>query len=186
MPVKPSVAPVVGIVIGSDSDYDTMEQAARVLHEFGVGCEITVASAHRSPARVEAYAKDAEARGLRVIIAGAGGAAHLAGVLAGRTVLPVIGVPLAGQALGGLDALLSTVQMPGGVPVATVGIGGARNAALLAVQILGAADPALRERYRAYKERLAREVEEKSARLGTGSEPGMVPPAPQAGGRGPS
>ena len=185
MAAGPSAHPVVGIVIGSDSDYETMEHAGRVLHEFGVTYEITIASAHRSPARVEAYAREAEGRGLRVIIAGAGGAAHLAGVLAGLTVLPVIGVPLAGPALGGLDALLSTVQMPGGVPVATVGIGGARNAALLAVQILGTADPALRERYRAYKERLAREVEEKAARLTPGVEPGMVPPR-QAGGRPPS
>ena len=185
MPVRASAPPVVGIVLGSDSDYDTMEQAGRVLQEFGVAYEITIASAHRSPARVEAYAREAEGRGLRVIIAGAGGAAHLAGVLAALTVLPVIGVPLAGPALGGLDALLSTVQMPGGVPVATVGIGGARNAALLAVQILGTADPALRERYRAHKERLARDVEEKAARLTQGAEPGMVPPRP-AGERPPS
>jgi phosphoribosylamine--glycine ligase len=168
-------SPLVGIVIGSDSDLETMEQAGRVLQEFGVAYEITIASAHRSPARVEAYAQEAEARGLRVLIAGAGAAAHLAGVLAGRTALPVIGVPLAGSSLGGLDALLSTVQMPSGVPVATVGIGGARNAALLAVQILGTADPDLRERYRAYKERLAREVEEKAARLTPRSDPGMVP-----------
>ncbi len=180
---QPSERPVVGIVMGSASDYDTMEQAARVLQEFGVPYEITIASAHRSPARVEAYVKDAEGRGIRVIIAGAGGSAHLAGVLAGRTVLPVIGVPLAGAALGGLDALLSTVQMPGGVPVATVGIGGARNAALLAVQVLGTGDPALRERYRVYKERLAREVEEHAARLATKAEPGMVPPHPSGGPR---
>jgi 5-(carboxyamino)imidazole ribonucleotide mutase len=176
MTSHPSGAPLVGIVIGSDTDYPVMEQVSRLLTEFGIACEMTIASAHRSPARVEAYARDAEARGLRVIIAGAGGAAHLAGVLAGLTVLPVIGVPLAGATLGGLDALLSTVQMPGGVPVATVGIGGARNAALLAVQILGTADPALRERYRKYKERLAREVEEKAMRLTQKGEPGMVPP----------
>ncbi len=173
---QPAGAPVVGIVMGSDSDYPTMEPAARTLQEFGVPYEVTIASAHRSPGRVEAYAREAEQRGVRVIIAGAGASAHLAGVLAGRTVLPVIGVPLAGSTLGGLDALLSTVQMPGGVPVATVGIGGARNAALLAVQMLGTGDPALRERYRAYKERLAREVEEKAARLTPKGEPGMVPP----------
>ena len=173
--------PLVGIVLGSDSDLATMEQAARALQEFGVAYEMTIASAHRSPARVEQYAAQAESRGLRVLIAGAGAAAHLAGVLAGRTTLPVIGVPLAGSTLGGLDALLSTVQMPGGVPVATVGIGGARNAALLAVQILSTADPSLRERYRAYKARLAQEVEEKAARLTPRGEPGMVPPPP--GGR---
>ncbi len=173
-----SGTPLVGIVMGSDTDYPTMELAARVLNEFGIPCEMTIASAHRSPNRVEAYARDAEARGLRVIIAAAGGAAHLAGVVAGRTVLPVIGVPLGGSTLGGIDALLSTVQMPGGVPVATVGIGNARNAALLAVQILSTADPDLRERYRTYKERLAREVEEKAARLTAKGEPGMVPPQP--------
>ena len=175
--------PLVGIVIGSDTDHPTMEVAVRVLNEFGIPCEMTIASAHRSPNRVEAYAREAEARGLRVIIAGAGAAAHLAGVLAGRTVLPVIGVPLGGSTLGGLDALLSTVQMPGGVPVATVGIGGARNAALLAVQILSTADPDLREQYRKYKDRLAREVEEKAARLTPRGEPGMVPP--QSDGRTP-
>jgi 5-(carboxyamino)imidazole ribonucleotide mutase len=163
--------PAVGIVMGSDSDYPALEPALAVLNEFGVPAEITIASAHRSPERAEAYARDAEARGLRVIIAAAGAAAHLAGVLAGRTVLPVIGVPLAGTPLGGLDALLSTVQMPSGVPVATVAIGGARNAAVLAVQILGAGDPALRERIRQYKARLAREVEEKAARLAARAEP---------------
>jgi len=175
---SPAGGPLVGIVLGSDSDYPTMEAAARTLGEFGVAWECTVASAHRSPDRVDAYTREAESRGLRVIIAAAGAAAHLAGVLASRTVLPVIGVPLAAS-LGGLDALLSTVQMPGGVPVATVGIGGARNAALLAVQILATADPALRERYRDFKERLAREVEEKAARLVSKGEAGMVPPQPE-------
>ena len=168
--------PLVGILMGSDSDLATMEQAARVLEEFGVAYEMTIASAHRSPARVEQYAAEAESRGLQVLIAGAGAAAHLAGVLAGRTALPIIGVPLAGSFLGGLDALLSTVQMPGGVPVATVGVGGARNAALLAVQILSTADPRLRERYRSYKASLARQVDEKAARLTPRGEPGMVPP----------
>lgn len=170
------VGPRVGILIGSDSDLEIMQQAGRVLQEFGVPYEMTIASAHRSPARVDTYALAAEERGIQVLIAAAGAAAHLAGVLAGRSVLPVIGVPLSGSALNGLDALLSTVQMPGGVPVATVAIGGARNAALLAVQILSTADPALRDRYRAYKDRLAREVEEKAARLTPKGEAGMVPP----------
>ena len=173
-------APRVGIVMGSDSDLAVMQEAARILAEFGVPYEMTLASAHRSPARVEAYAREAQGRGLHVLIAAAGGAAHLAGVLAAHTVLPVIGVPLASSTLAGFDALLSTVQMPGGVPVATVGIGSARNAALLAVQILAVGDPELRERYGAYKARLASEVEEKAARLAARPEPGMVPP-PGAG-----
>ncbi|HYM69537.1 MAG TPA: 5-(carboxyamino)imidazole ribonucleotide mutase [bacterium] len=166
----------VAIVVGSDSDLPVMQEAARVLTEFGVAYDLTIASAHRSPDRVERYVAEAEQRGIQVVIAGAGAAAHLAGVIAARTALPVIGVPLAGGALGGMDALLSTVQMPGGVPVATVAIGGARNAALLAVQILGVAEPALRERYRAHKTKLAEQVEEKAARVGASSEAGMVPP----------
>jgi phosphoribosylaminoimidazole carboxylase PurE protein len=141
----------VAIVVGSDSDLPVMQEAGRVLAEFGVAHELTIASAHRSPDRVERYIAEAEARGVQVWIAAAGAAAHLAGAIAARTALPVIGVPLAGGALGGMDALLSTVQMPSGVPVATVAIGGARNAALLAVQILAVADSALRERYRAHK-----------------------------------
>lgn len=168
--------PRVGILIGSDSDLGAMQEAGRILAEFGVPYEFTVASAHRSPARVEAYAREVETRGIRVLIAGAGGAAHLAGVLAAHTVVPVIGVPLDSSALGGWDALLSTVQMPDGVPVATVGIGCARNAALLAVQILATEDSALREHFRAHKARLAAEVEEKAARLTTSPEAGMVPP----------
>lgn len=169
-------APRVGILMGSDSDLPVMQEAARILAEFGVPYEMIVASAHRSPARVEAYARDAEPRGIRVLIAGAGGAAHLAGALAAHTVLPVIGVPLDSSTLRGMDALLSTVQMPGGVPVATVGIGAARNAALLAVQILATEDGALRDRYRVYKTRLAAEVEEKAARLAASPEAGMAPP----------
>jgi phosphoribosylaminoimidazole carboxylase PurE protein len=168
--------PRVGILMGSDSDLPVMQEAGRILAEFGVPYEMIVASAHRSPARVEAYARDAEPRGIRVLIAGAGGAAHLAGALAAHTVLPVIGVPLDSSTLRGMDALLSTVQMPGGVPVATVGIGAARNAALLAVQILATEDAALRDRYRAYKARLAAEVEEKAARLAASPEAGMAPP----------
>ncbi|HXX40416.1 MAG TPA: 5-(carboxyamino)imidazole ribonucleotide mutase [bacterium] len=165
----------VGIVVGSDSDLPVMQEAGRVLADFGVPYELTIASAHRSPDRVERYVAEAEGRGIQVLIAGAGAAAHLAGAIAARTALPVIGVPLPGGALGGLDALLSTVQMPAGVPVATVAIGGARNAALLAVQILGVAEPALRERYRGYQTKLAAQVEEKAARIAS-SEAGMVPP----------
>lgn len=153
--------PQVGIVLGSDSDREAMEEAARTLAEFNVPFEMTVASAHRSPDRLDRYAQTVEARGICVLIAAAGGAAHLAGALAARTVLPVIGVPLEATGLGGLDALLSTVQMPPGVPVATVSIGawGARNAAILAVQILAAADPLLRERLREFKVAMARKIE---------------------------
>jgi len=164
------------ILVGSDSDVPVMQEAGRVLAEFGVPYELTIASAHRSPDRADRYAAEAEGRGVQVLICAAGAAAHLAGAVAARTVLPVIGVPLAGGALGGMDALLATVQMPGGVPVASVAIGGARNAALLAVQILGTADPELRERYRAQKARLAAQVDEKAARLGATTEAGMVPP----------
>ena len=177
---RSGAGPRVGIVVGSDSDLEIMQQAGRVLQEFGVPYELTIASAHRSPSRADAYALAAEGRGIQVLIAAAGAAAHLAGVLASRSVLPVIGVPLGGSALNGLDALLSTAQMPGGVPVATVAIGGARNAALLAVQILSTADPALRHRYRAYKDRLAHEVEEKAARLTPKGDVGMVPPPGRA------
>lgn len=175
--------PRVLILMGSDSDLPVMQEAGRVLTEFGVSFDLTVASAHRSPERAAKYAREAEGRGVGVIIAAAGGAAHLAGAAAAQTVLPVIGVPLAGSAVNGLDALLATVQMPAGVPVATVAIGGARNAALLAVQILAAADHQLRDRFRAYKERLAREVEEKAARIAaaSGGGFGMAPPPSRAG-----
>lgn len=156
--------PVVGIVIGSESDRPVMEEATRTLAEFDVPFEVIVASAHRSPDLVDRYARSVEQRGLRVLIAAAGGAAHLAGALAARTTLPVIGVPLEATGLGGLDALLSTVQMPPGVPVATVAVGtwGARNAAVLAVQILGVADPALRERLRTFKITMAEKIESAS------------------------
>lgn len=155
-----SQQPLVGVLMGSDSDLPTMDEAAKILHEFGVGFEMHVSSAHRSPERVARFAKEAEGRGLRVLIAGAGGAAHLAGVIAAHSVLPVIGVPIEGGALHGLDALLSTVQMPGGIPVATVAIGkaGARNAALLAIQILALTDPRLRRRLLAYRARQTAQV----------------------------
>lgn len=156
-----STAPIVGILMGSESDRPTMEEAARTLEEFGIPYEVVVASAHRSPDMVDTYARSAEKRGLRVLIAAAGGAAHLAGAIAARTVLPVIGVPLESTGLGGLDALLATVQMPPGVPVATVALGtwGARNAAILAAQILAVGDPTLRERLREFKEAMARKIE---------------------------
>ncbi|KUK32370.1 MAG: N5-carboxyaminoimidazole ribonucleotide mutase [Thermoanaerobacterales bacterium 50_218] len=155
----------VGIVLGSDSDFQVMQEAVRVLQEFGVGCEVVVASAHRTPQRAAEYALKAEERGIEVIIAGAGMAAHLPGVLASYTCLPVIGVPLQGSALGGVDALYSIVQMPPGVPVATVAINGARNAALLAVQILSLKDPHLRQKFQAYREKLAVSVVEKSKKV---------------------
>ena len=150
----------VSIVMGSDSDWPLVKKACETLEKFGVGYETRVISAHRTPDVALDYAKTAEARGLQVIIAAAGGAAHLGGVLAAGTVLPVIGVPVAGGALNGLDALYATVQMPGGVPVATVAVGSAGpvNAALLAVQILGTADAALREKFREHKEAMARKV----------------------------
>lgn len=146
-------APLVAILMGSDSDLPTMEEAAKIFQEFDIPFALHVASAHRSPDRVARFAREADGRGFRVLIAGAGGAAHLAGVLAAHTVLPVIGVPMEGGPLHGLDALLSTVQMPGGIPVATVAIGtaGARNAALLAVQILALTDPRLRQRLVAFR-----------------------------------
>ena len=143
---------VVGIVMGSDSDLPVMRAAAEALAEFGVACEVRVVSAHRTPAEMLEYGRVAASRGLRVIIAGAGGAAHLPGMLAASTPLPVIGVPVPLKYLDGVDSLLSIVQMPAGVPVATVAIGNARNAGLLAVRILGAGNPKLRvamERYQA-------------------------------------
>lgn len=139
-------APRVGLIMGSDSDWSVMEEAAHALAEFEVPFEVGVVSAHRTPVRMLEYAQSAADRGIEVIIAGAGGAAHLPGMVASATPLPVIGVPVPLAKLDGLDSLLSIVQMPAGVPVATVSIGGARNAGLLAVRILGAADTALRER----------------------------------------
>ncbi len=157
--------PRVGIIMGSDSDLDTMREAAKVCEEFGVGCEVRVLSAHRTPHDAAEYAGSAETRGLRVIIAGAGGAAHLAGVVAGHTTLPVIGVPIKSAALNGYDSLLSIVQMPAGVPVACVAIDGARNAGLLAIQILATADPGMRERLQAFKAELVEKTRDKDRRV---------------------
>ena len=157
--------PLVGIAMGSDSDLTVMRPAAEALSEFGIPHELRILSAHRTPDEMLAYARAAAGRGLRVIIAGAGGAAHLPGMLAAATPLPVIGVPVAITRLNGFDALLSIVQMPAGVPVATVAIDGGRNAGLLAVRILAAADPALRERMEAFQRDLADRVRAKDATL---------------------
>ncbi len=146
--------PLVGILMGSDSDWPVMEQAAKTLQGFAVPCESRVLSAHRSPQLVRQYASTAVSRGLKVLVAGAGGAAHLAGVLAAHTTLPVIGVPVESKSLKGLDSLLSTVQMPKGVPVATVAINGAANAAILAVQCLALHDAKLQRALAAHKRRL--------------------------------
>ncbi len=156
----PEAAPLVGIIMGSKSDWDVMRQADEILTRFGVPHECRVLSAHRTPALTAEYATGAAKRGLQVIIAGAGGAAHLAGVVAAHTVLPVIGVPMQSAALNGIDSLLSTVQMPKGIPVATVAIGrsGAANAGLLAVAILATARPDLSAKLHAYREELAGEV----------------------------
>ena len=157
--------PLVGILMGSDSDWPTMKAATEALNEFGIGFEARVMSAHRTPDDVAEYARSAHTRGLRVIIAGAGGAAHLAGVVASFTPLPVIAVPIESKSLGGLDSLLATVQMPAGVPVATVAIGGARNAGILAAQILGSGDPKLQAALLKFKARLADECRAKNQNL---------------------
>jgi 5-(carboxyamino)imidazole ribonucleotide mutase len=156
----PEPAPLVGIIMGSKSDWDTMRHAAEILERFGVSHESKVVSAHRTPALMAAYASGAAGRGLSVIIAGAGGAAHLPGMVASHTVVPVIGVPVPGASLGGLDSLLSIVQMPKGVPVATVAIGapGAANAGLLAVAILATSRPDLRTKLQAYRDEMAADV----------------------------
>jgi len=165
MKQKPSTKPLVGILMGSDSDWPTMKAAAEALNEFGIASEAKVISAHRTPRDLEAYASSARERGLRVIIAGAGGAAHLPGVTAAFTTLPVIGVPIESKSLKGLDSLLSIVQMPPGVPVATVGIGAGRNAGLLAVQILGVSDADLQKRLDQFKLELAAESRAKNKAL---------------------
>jgi 5-(carboxyamino)imidazole ribonucleotide mutase len=157
---------LVGIIMGSDSDLPTMLDAANICREFGVPYEIRIVSAHRTPADMAEYATNAHTRGLRVIIAGAGGAAHLPGMVAAYTPLPVIGVPVQTKSLNGLDSLMSIVQMPGGVPVATVAIGQAKNAGLLAVQILGTSDPSLLDKMLAYKQSLAEQSRAKNENLG--------------------
>ena len=158
-------APLVGVVMGSDSDWSVMRDAAAVLAEFGIAHEVEVVSAHRTPDKLMRYGREARRRGLRAIIAGAGGAAHLPGMLASVTALPVIGVPVPLARLDGMDSLLSIVQMPAGIPVATVSIGGAKNAGLLAARILGASDPAIADAVEAYAADLEAQVEEKNRRL---------------------
>nr|WP_155769742.1 5-(carboxyamino)imidazole ribonucleotide mutase [Mycobacterium asiaticum] len=157
--------PRVGVIMGSDSDWTVMEEAALALAEFDVPFEVRVVSAHRTPSVMFDYAREAAGRGIEVIIAGAGGAAHLPGMVASATPLPVIGVPVPLARLDGLDSLLSIVQMPAGVPVATVSIGGARNAGLLAVRMLGSADPELRARIVAFQDELAATVRGKDAEV---------------------
>ncbi|MEK6656020.1 MAG: 5-(carboxyamino)imidazole ribonucleotide mutase [Nitrospirota bacterium] len=161
--------PLVGIVMGSSSDIEIMEEAARVLKEFGIPYEMTIASAHRSPKRTSEYAKSAVERGLEVIIAGAGSAAHLAGVIASETILPIIGVPIDSSPLKGLDSLLSTVQMPAGIPVATMAIGkaGAKNAGIFAAEILATKHPEILEKLINYRRRLAENIEKEAKKLET-------------------
>jgi 5-(carboxyamino)imidazole ribonucleotide mutase len=160
-----NTAPLVGIIMGSDSDLPTMRDAAAICEEFNVPYEIKVVSAHRTPADMADYGTTAHTRGIKIIIAGAGGSAHLPGMIAAFSPLPVIGVPIATKNLRGLDSLMSIVQMPAGVPVATVAIGGGRNAGILAVEILSVADASLQERLIAYKTRLAEDSREKNAHL---------------------
>lgn len=159
--------PLVGIVMGSDTDLPVMTETAQMLKRFGIPFELEITSAHRSPARTSEYARTAIQRGLKVIIVGAGGASHLAGIIAAETTLPVIGVPMATTTLAGLDALLSTVQMPGGVPVACTAIGkpGAINAAIFAAEIIATSDPDMARKLAAYKDQLASSVAEKSEKV---------------------
>jgi 5-(carboxyamino)imidazole ribonucleotide mutase len=164
MPPPPAGSPTIGVIMGSRSDWETMKAAADVLTQFGIAHECRVVSAHRTPAWMVEYAREAEARGLQAIIAGAGGAAHLPGMVASMTTVPVIGVPVQSRTLSGLDSLLSIVQMPGGVPVATMAIGaaGATNAGLFAVGLLATRDPALRARLQAWRDARARAVREET------------------------
>lgn len=167
MTASESRPPLVGILMGSDTDYPVMSETAKTLEKFGIGYEIEVVSAHRTPARAHEYAMTAAGRGLKILIAAAGAAAHLAGVMAANTTLPVIGVPMGTSSLNGLDALLSTVQMPGGIPVATMAIdkAGAVNAAIFAAQILALSDGNIARKIVTHKEDLAKSVAEKNARL---------------------
>lgn len=164
-PLHSSDSPLIGVVMGSDSDWRVMSDASQALSDFGIPHEVEVVSAHRTPDKLLRYGREARGRGLRAIIAGAGGAAHLPGMLASVTTLPVIGVPVQLSTLDGLDSLLSIVQMPAGIPVATVSINGAKNAGLLAVRLLGSADPAIADRVAAYAADLEVQVEEKNRRL---------------------
>jgi len=163
--------PLVGIILGSDSDWPTMEQAARVCEQFHIPHEVKVVSAHRTPMDMSRYARGALKKGLKVIIAGAGGAAHLPGMVASHTVLPVIGVPIESKSLKGLDSLLSIAQMPGGVPVATVAIGGGKNAGLLAAEILATHDKKLQDRLSDYKNEMSADSRKKTRKL---KKPGPV------------
>lgn len=165
VPLHSSDAPLVGVVMGSDSDWRVLSDASQVLTDFGVAHEVEVVSAHRTPDKLVRYGREARGRGIRVVIAGAGGAAHLPGMLASVTSLPVIGVPVRLATLDGLDSLLSIVQMPAGIPVATVSIDGAKNAGLLAVRVLGATDAALADAVEAHARDLEAQVEEKNRRL---------------------
>ena len=162
------IEPLVGVVMGSDSDLPVVKDCLLILEELGIAAEARIMSAHRTPILVMEYATQAEKRGLKVLIAAAGGAAHLGGVLAAHTLLPVIGLPILGHSLAGMDALFSMVQMPPGIPVATVGVNNGRNAGLLAAQILGASDPKIKERLLAYRQSLAQSVSEKDRRLQNG------------------
>ena len=165
MPLSKNIQ--VGVLMGSDSDWPKIKGVAEALDEFGIGYEVNVMSAHRTPKKVAKYAESARSRGIKVMICAAGGAAHLAGVVAAHTTLPVIGIPVPTELSGGLDSLLSTVQMPGDIPVATVGVGmgGPRNAGLLAVQILATADASLREKLVQFRKELVRKIEAKNEKL---------------------
>ncbi len=157
--------PLIGIIMGSDSDLLVMQEAAKVIEEAGIACEVTIVSAHRTPDRLVSYAQKADGRGIKVIIAGAGGAAHLPGMTASMTTIPVIGVPVKGKNLEGMDSLLSIVQMPPGIPVATVAVNGAKNAGILALKILALSDSKLKTKLRNGMESLSNEVKEKAKKL---------------------
>jgi phosphoribosylaminoimidazole carboxylase PurE protein len=165
--MKELSAPIVSVVMGSDSDFPIMSETINILEDFGIPHEVFLTSAHRSPERTAAFAKKASQRGIKIIIVGAGAAAHLAGVIASQSLLPVIGIPIDATALGGIDALLSIAQMPGGVPVATMAVGkaGARNAALLAIRILALEDDSLQKKLRLFIQNMAREIEEKQENI---------------------